>query len=142
MIRVVDNIEDPLIKLIEDDPVRPEISKEFRISSGNQVFVLVEGSKHLGVLCVAYREGIPSSVEELLNSREGNRAVFYTIWSYKPGSGRQLIVEARSWISSNKPGIDMYVTLSPPTELARKFHLSNGAKVGRFNEGTVNYIYD
>jgi hypothetical protein len=33
------------------------------------------------------------------------------------------------------------VTLSPKTDMARKFHLKNGAKIFRENEETVNYEY-
>jgi hypothetical protein len=33
------------------------------------------------------------------------------------------------------------VTLSPKTEMARKFHLKNGAEVFRENPDTVNYLY-
>jgi hypothetical protein len=33
------------------------------------------------------------------------------------------------------------VTLSPKTEMARRFHLKNGAGVYRENSTTVNYIY-
>jgi hypothetical protein len=68
-------------------------------------------------------------------------AIFYTIWSYKPGAGRDLILNAVSYIKSNKPHISRFVTLSPPTEMARRFHLKNGASVFRNNTETVNYEY-
>ena len=68
-------------------------------------------------------------------------AVFYTIWSYKPGAGRKLISTARLWIGSNRANITKFVTLSPPTEMARVFHLKNGAEVFRINPDTVNYLY-
>jgi len=68
-------------------------------------------------------------------------AVFYTIWSYTAGAGRTLILEATKSIESEFPGIETYVTLSPKTEMARKFHLKNGARELRENSTTVNYIY-
>ena len=34
-----------------------------------------------------------------------------------------------------------FVTLSPKTELAKRFHLKNGAIVYRENDETVNYEY-
>jgi hypothetical protein len=34
------------------------------------------------------------------------------------------------------------VTLSPKTEMARKFHTSNGAKTLKENDETVNYEYE
>jgi hypothetical protein len=68
-------------------------------------------------------------------------AVFYTIWSYRPGAGRDLILNAVNYIKNNKPNISRFVTLSPPTEMARRFHLKNGAHVFRENAETVNYEY-
>ena len=68
-------------------------------------------------------------------------AVFYTIWSYTAGAGRELIVEAQKSIESEFPEIQTYVTLSPKTEMARRFHLKNGARQLRENSDTINYIY-
>jgi len=70
-----------------------------------------------------------------------NTAVFYTIWSYASGAGRRLIEEAQQQIRKEHPEVDTYVTLSPKTEMARKFHLKNGAEVFRENPDTVNYLY-
>jgi hypothetical protein len=39
------------------------------------------------------------------------------------------------------PEIDRFVTLSPKTEMAKRFHLKNGAVVLRENDTTVNYEY-
>ena len=41
----------------------------------------------------------------------------------------------------NKKTVKRFVTLSPCTEMARKFHLQNGAIELRQNEWTVNYEY-
>jgi len=68
-------------------------------------------------------------------------AVFYTIWSYKPGAGRDLIIAAQKSIEAEFPRIQTYVTLSPKTEMARRFHLKNGAREFRENISTINYIY-
>jgi hypothetical protein len=70
-----------------------------------------------------------------------NTAVFYTIWSYASGAGRRLIEEAQAEIRRDNPEVMTYVTLSPKTEMARKFHLKNGAEVFRENSDTVNYLY-
>jgi hypothetical protein len=67
--------------------------------------------------------------------------VFYTIWSYAAGAGRRLIQEAQREIQREQPEINTYVTLSPKTEMARRFHLKNGAEVFRENADTVNYLY-
>ena len=68
-------------------------------------------------------------------------AVFYTIWSYVAGAGRDLIVEAQKSIEQELPNIQTFVTLSPKTEMARRFHLRNGAGIYRENPDTINYIY-
>jgi hypothetical protein len=39
------------------------------------------------------------------------------------------------------PEIKRFVTLSPKTEMARRFHIKNGAVVFRENTDTVNYEY-
>jgi hypothetical protein len=76
-----------------------------------------------------------------LDASEPTHAVFYTIWSYQAGAGRKLIETARQHISEVLPMVTTYITLSPKTEMARKFHLKNGASVHRENDSTVNYLY-
>ena len=68
-------------------------------------------------------------------------AVFYTIWSYKAGKGSELLILAVKEIQNQYPSITRFVTLSPKTELARRFHLKNGAIIFRENTDTVNYEY-
>ena len=67
--------------------------------------------------------------------------VFYSIWSYKPGAGRELLLQTVKNIKEDYPTVTTFVTLSPPTEMARRFHLKNGATVYRTNTETVNYEY-
>lgn len=141
----ITTILDPLIALLADDPVRPEIPAEFRVSDNSEIFVLrdqLTGAAQ-AVVCCAYRTAIPSTVNELAQPPESvaSVAVFYTIWSYQPGAGRRLIVTAREWIQSNRVNITKFVTLSPTTDMARVFHLRNGAEVFRVNLDTVNYLY-
>ena len=68
-------------------------------------------------------------------------AVFYTIWSYKAGKGKELLIQAVKEIQKQHPTITRFVTLSPKTEVARRFHLKNGAIVFRENLDTTNYEY-
>jgi hypothetical protein len=58
---------------------------------------------------------------------EQNVAVFYTVWSYSKGAGRTLINTLSQHILDNRKEIWRWVTLSPLTEMAEKFHISNGA---------------
>ena len=145
MLHIISSPLDPFAQLIKDDPVRPEIDIDFRVSESSEIIVaLDEYSKPTAVVCVLYRDSVPRSREELLEyaSFDPVVAVFYTIWSYVPGAGRRLIVAARSHIAESRPSIKKYVTLSPPTEMARVFHLRNGAQVLNINADSVNYSYE
>ena len=145
ILHIINRLEDPLTALIADDPVRPEIPLGFRVSDTSEIIVACdEYGKPTAVVCVVYRDSVPRSREELLEfaSYEPEVAVFYTIWSYVPGAGRKLIVAARNHIESSRPYIKKYVTLSPPTEMARVFHLRNGAQVLNVNADSVNYSYE
>jgi RNA-splicing ligase RtcB len=96
----------------------------------------------LAVTCVKFLGSIPESVEDLAGVVVNtNTAVFYTIWSYAAGAGRSLIEQAQAEIQRQHPEVKTYVTLSPKTEMARKFHLKNGAEIYRENPDTVNYLY-
>jgi len=145
MLHIISSISDPLAALIKDDPVRPEIGIDFRVSDNSEIIVSQdEYGKPIAVVCVLYRDSVPRSREELLEfaSYQPRVAVFYTIWSYVPGAGRKLIVSARQYIQSSRTSIVKYVTLSPPTEMARIFHLRNGAQVLNVNADSVNYSYE
>ena len=144
-LHVIQTLADPLLNLLADDPVRPEIPAEFRVSDTTEIFVLQDDQtlEPQAVVCVAYRSMVPDNVVELATTptEDTHVAVFYTIWSYKPGAVRKMIQQARSWITRNRKNIDKFVTLSPPTDMARTFHLRNGAEVFRINLETVNYLY-
>ena len=146
MLYTITTLSDPLLALIKDDPVRPDIPIEFRVSESCCVYVLLddEYSKPQAVVCVARKGFVPHNVIELAaqDLNVPSVAVFYTIWSYSPGAGRRLIQEAQRSIRVEYTGIKTFVTLSPPTEMARTFHLRNGAGVLSVNPDTVNYIYD
>jgi len=144
MLHRITSTLDPLCSIIQDDPVRPEIPIEFRVSSTANIFVLLDDyAKPTAAVCVAYKDSVPHSLVQLAlpNQLTATVAVFYTIWSYQAGAGRQLIQAVQSWLLKNNPQLTTFVTLSPPTEMARVFHLRNGADVLSVNSDTVNYIY-
>ena len=144
MLHIITSTLDPLCSIIQDDPVRPEIPLDFRVSSSANIFVLLDDySKPMAAVCVAYKDSVPRSVAELAtpNSLTSTVAVFYTIWSYRAGAGRQLIQAVQQWLHSDNPLLTTFVTLSPPTDMARLFHLRNGAGVLNVNQDSVNYIY-
>ena len=142
-LRVINSTNDTWCSLVNDDPVRPEIPIEQRIGQHSEIIVLVdEQDEPAAAVCVKYCAGVPKTVDEMLDDA-GNSvvAVFYTIWSYRPGAGGKLIFDARRYIEKTRPSISRFVTLSPQTSMARRFHLKNGAVLLRENDGTVNYEY-
>ena len=136
-----------------EDPVRPELSNEFRRSYGRKIFgVKYKGEIH-AVMCFAYTNQIPKNVEELdkfshdafLQSAQrdqnvGQIAIAYTVWSKKKGGGKLIVKEVFKKIKASNH-LNRLITLSPLTDMATKFHKKNGAKLLQINETTQNFEY-
>ncbi len=136
-----------------DDPVRPELSNEFRTSFGRKIYgVKYKGEIH-AVMCFAFTNNIPKTVDELdLLSKDaflqsahrdqnvGKIAIAYTVWSKKKGGGKLIVKEVYKMIKKSNH-LNRLVTLSPLTEMARKFHLRNGAVKLQVNDETQNFEY-
>ena len=85
----------------DEDPVRPELDNVFRRSYGRKIYgVKYKGEIH-AVMCFAYTNEIPKSVEELnvfsqdahlqstlRGQNVGRIAVAYTVWSKKKRWGK------------------------------------------------------
>jgi len=141
MLNVIKDLDNPLLSYIKDDPVRPEIPTEFRVTRTRFVGALVD-EKPQAIVCVSLHDFIPESVEDLSKeTEEPTTAIFYTIWSYVPGKAADLLFEVVEEIKKQFPTVTRFVTLSPKTPMAKRFHLKNGASVFRENESTVNYEY-
>ena len=67
-------------------------------------------------------------------------AIAYTVWSKKKGGGKLIVKEVFKKIK-NSNHLNRLVTLSPLTDMARKFHLNNGAIEVQVNENTQNFEY-
>ena len=131
------------LEIIKDDPVRPHIDAAWRIRNGRQVFVLENDATGAidAAVCVAYMDEIPTCEEDMKWSGVGV-AVFYTVWSYSRGAGREIIFAAQKEIQKKNPYIKRYVTLSPLTEMAERFHLRNGAKFIGKHVNCQNFEYE
>ena len=132
---------------VKEDPVRPELSLEFRTSYGRKIYCLKNEDEIEGINCIAYTNDIPHSVKELdLMSqnanfkKDANTAVAYTVWSRKRGAGREIMHKAISFMK-NKKEIKKLVTLSPLTPMATHYHIRNGAKLIKINPTTQNFEY-
>lgn len=142
MIYLIQDFADKFFKYVLEDPVRPNIPVTDRLGDHKGIFVLPDNEDVQAITCVSYSDEIPTNEAELFHSKlEPIVAIFYTIWSYKPGAGRQLILDSVNYIKESKPTIKRFVTLSPKTEMAKKFHLKNGAIILRENADTINYEY-
>ena len=137
----------------EEDPVRPELDNKFRTGYGRKIFgVEYQGEIH-AVMCFAYTNEIPKSVEELeklstdaflqtaIRDQSGGQiAIAYTVWSKKKGGGKLIVKEVFKNIKKSNH-LNRLVTLSPLTEMATNFHERNGAKLIQINETTQNFEY-
>lgn len=141
MLHIIQNTNDLLIEKIKDDPIRPHIPVNTRIGNNKNIFVLLDNLAVNAITCVSYNSLVPKTEQELFTEDTASIAIFYTIWSYVPGAGRQLILDSVNYIKTNNPNIKRYVTLSPKTDMAKRFHLKNGAFILRENLNTVNYEY-
>ena len=129
------NIREDEIHLLKDDPVRPHIEHAWRVRHSREVYVLEndESGKIDAVVCVAFTDEVPKT-ERDLGWPGVDVAVFYTVWSYSKGAGREIIFAAQRHLKSKRPYVKRYVTLSPLTEMAERFHTRNGATlIGRYN---------
>jgi len=128
--------------LIKDDPVRPHIGADWRVRSGKEVYVLEDLSTGNidAVVCVIFMDEIPKRESDMAWTGT-EYAVFYTVWSYKKGAGRDIIFQAQKHIKRNYSYIRKFVTLSPLTEMAERFHTRNGAKLVAKNNECQNFLY-
>lgn len=130
-------LEPHIVKeVVADDPVRPHIPAEWRTTGGREVYGLFEDESAeilRAVICVAYTDEVPTTESEM--DRSGTDvAVFYTVWSYDRGAGRDIVLKVAEHIK-NTTFVKRFVTLSPLTEMAERFHLRNGAElIGKYDE--------
>ena len=137
----------------EEDPVRPELDNEFRTGYGRRIYGVEYQGEIYAVMCFAYTNTIPKSVDELeklstdaflqsaMRDQSGGQiAIAYTVWSKKKGGGKLIVKEVFKKIKKSNH-LNRLVTLSPLTEMATKFHTRNGAKLVQINEKTQNFEY-
>ena len=135
------------------DPVRPELDNEFRTSYGRKIYGVKYKKEIHAVMCFAFTNKIPKTVHELdVFSRDaflqsvnrdqnvGKIAIAYTVWSNKKGGGKLIVKEVFKMIKKSNH-LNRLVTLSPLTDMARNFHLNNGAEEVQVNEHTQNFEY-
>ena len=138
---------------ISKDPVRPELDNIFRTSYGRKIYGVQYKDEIHAIMCFAFTNKIPKTVKELdLMSRDaflqsatrdqkiGKIAMAYTVWSTKKGGGKLIVKQVFKMIKKSNY-LNRLVTLSPLTEMARNFHLNNGAEEIQVNDETQNFEY-
>ena len=70
----------------------------------------------------------------------GKIAVAYTVWSKKKGGGKLIVKEVFKKIKQSNH-LNRLVTLSPLTDMARNFHIRNGAYELQVNTESQNFEY-
>ena len=137
----------------KDDPVRPELDVVFRRSYGRKIYGVKYKKEIYAIMCFGFTNEIPKTVKELdLMTRDaylksaqrdqniGKNAIAYTVWSKKRGGGKLIVKEVFKMIKKSNH-LNRLITLSPLTEMARNFHLNNGALELQVNEETQNFEY-
>lgn len=140
---------------VKEDPVRPELDLQFRQSYGRKIYGLRD---HVGeisaIMCFAFTNQVPKTVQEMdemsydaaLQSVhragvQGSIAIAYTVWAKKKGGGRAIVNEVYKMVKKSNH-LHRLVTLSPLTDMARNFHIRNGAKELQVNKTSQNFEYD
>ena len=106
------------------------------------------------IMCFAFTNEVPKTVKEMEDMSydaalqsvhragvQGSIAIAYTVWAKKKGGGRAIVNEVYKMVKKSNH-LNRLVTLSPLTDMARNFHIKNGAKELQVNETTQNFEYD
>ena len=131
---------------VSEDPVRPELSLEWRLSNSRKIYGLQYEENVEAIICLAFTSDVPTSVRELdmmseLAHLKDQRsiAIAYTVWSRKRGAGKEIVNKVLDF--TKELDVSRVITLSPLTPMATHFHISNGAKQISINEDTQNFEY-
>ena len=132
-------------QICKEDPVRPSIPASWRIDKDRSVWINTDKDQgpffYSSACCVAYLNSVPTSEMDMLHRvHTGNIAIAYTVWSKQKGAGRKILLDLLQKYKDNN-NVKRFVTLSPKTDMAMKFHLSNGATLLQENATTNNFEY-
>lgn len=128
------NFNNSFLKYVGQDPVHSftdERTLERRCRFDRNIFFLIEDDVPVAVLCVAYTNGLPDTVDGILENDsevtlEATHAIFYSVFRTDApcdihNAGAKLIREAAHWIKDHVPQITNFVTMSPIPNLSAHF---------------------
>ena len=137
----------------KEDPIRPELDNDFRTSFGRKIYGVKYKNEICAIMCFGFTNDIPKSIKELdlmtkdahlqsirRDQKVGKIAIAYTVWSKKKGGGKLIVKEVFKKIKKSNH-LNRLITLSPLTQMARNFHLRNGAIELQVNKDTQNFEY-
>lgn len=131
-----DSVPDEFLGYIYQDPVhdiRSGRSLDRRCRRDRDIFFMCEGADPAAVLCVAYTQGLPNNIQEILNDEmpvinreQATHAVFYSVFRTTVGTesrnlGADLVLEAAQLLREKNPNITNFVTMSPIPNLRKYF---------------------
>ena len=137
-----------------EDPIRPELDIKFRTSYGRKIFGVRYKKEICAIMCSGFTNEIPRTINEFdlmtrdahlqstswRNKNIGKIAIAYTVWSKKKGGGKLIVKEVFKKIKKSGH-LNRLITLSPLTDMARNFHLRNGAIELQVNKESQNFEY-
>ena len=137
-----------------EDPIRPELDIEFRTSYGRKIFGVKYKKEICAIMCFGFTNEVPRTINEFdlmtrdahlqstswRNKNIGKIAIAYTVWSKKKGGGKLIVKEVFKKIKKSGH-LNRLITLSPLTDMARNFHLRNGAIELQVNKESQNFEY-
>jgi malonyl-CoA decarboxylase len=129
-----DSFSKQLLHAVYQDPVHSITDRrnlERRCRYDRNIFFLVEDNKPVAVLCVAFTNGLPNNIDEILDvdspvALTATHAIFYSVFRTDApcetqNAGAKLIRQAAQWIKANMSHINNYVTMSPIPNLSAHF---------------------
>ena len=139
---------------VKEDPVRPDLDVKFRTSYGRKIFGVKYKNEICAIMCFGFTNDVPKTISEFdlmtkdahlqsaswRNENIGKIAIAYTVWSKKKGGGKLIVKEVFKKIKKSNH-LNRLITLSPLTDMARNFHLRNGAKELQVNAESQNFEY-
>lgn len=124
-----------MLEYVKQDPVHSyEVRPlDARVREDRNIFFLVVNGAIVGVLCVAFTNGIPAHInhlfdihQPLLSLKEATHAIFYSVFRTDVATeiknvGAELINHTANWIRTNLPSVSNFVTMSPIPSLKNHF---------------------
>jgi hypothetical protein len=143
MLYLLKNFSDPFCKFLTEDPVRPDINVEKRLGKNKDVFILMSDDNEVeSIACVSYQNIIPVNETELFDECDKPTfAIIYSIWSYKYGAGKKLMMDNITFIKENYTHIKRYITFCPKKPSAYTFNVKNGASLIHESKNFLNFEY-